>query len=310
MEPLTAAIVIFIVSILLLGGSSAYLVRALAFIAQKIGISEFVIGSVILAMGTTLPELTSTVIANLQGKPELGVGVVIGSVVTNLCLILGIVSLLREQKIEGKTEKRSFLFALAPLILFALLAFNGTISRWEGVLLVGVFAMYLYYMFSQGILVSRKRPQFKTMHLHYLMVPLAIFTIIIASRLLVDTAQYVALAVGIPLAVVGLIIVAFGTSVPELASSIAATVSGEQNLAVGDLVGANITVVLFVIGVAAIIRPITIVFRQFYVPLFIGLGATAWFMSYVTIRHKTDRFLGASLLGIYVVYLALTWLRI
>ncbi len=307
MDPLTIAIILFFLSIVFLGGAASYLVRALAFIAQKIGVSEFVIGSVILALSTTLPELTSTIISNLKGVPNLGIGVVIGAFVTNICLIMGLISIIKSQELKEKTESKSFVFALAPIILFALLAFNGIISRIEGLLLVMMFAIYIYYLFSQGVLISRKKPKFRTMKWHYVMVPLAVFIIVIAAAILVDTTRFISLSIGVPLAVFGLIFVSIGTTTPELASSLIATFKGEESLAVGDLIGACIANILFVVGIVALIKPIHLTFSYFQVPLLIAFLSTFLFLSYVKIHKRMDRVLGVTLLGIYLVYLTLIW---
>lgn len=310
MEPFIIAILLFLFSLFILGGSASYLVRALAFIAQKIGVSEFVIGSIVLAISTTLPELTSTVISNLKGIPDLGIGVVIGACVTNICLIMGLISIIKTQELKAKTENRSFLFALAPFILFALLAFNGVISRLEGLLLIIVFAMYISFLFSQGILVSRKKPMFKKLRLHYIIAPIAVFAIIIAAFLLVDTAKFISFSIGIPLAIIGLIFVSIGTTTPELVSSLIATLKGAESLAVGDLVGACIANILFVVGIVALIKPIHLAFDQFRIPLVIAFASMFLFMSYVKVRKRTDRILGASLLGMYALYLVLIWFGI
>jgi len=301
-------IIVFLFSLAVLSASALYLVKSLSQIAKAIGISAFVVGTIVLAMATSLPEFMDVLISNLKHLADLGVGDIVGSSITNLCLILGLVSLFVTSKVKDKTELWVFILSLVPLLMFFLFGYDGTLSRLEGGILFSIFLAYQYYLFKKGVAISRKHPPFRKLATAYVIAPLAIFSLIVGAYLVVSSAEYLAIAAGIPVAVIGLTLVALGTSLPELSSSLVAAIKKGEELALGNLVGSNILNIFFVIGLVSIIKPIEFSFELFRIPLYIIISATIFFIAYVSLRKQADKWLGLVLLGMYLSYLYYNYL--
>ena len=299
---------VFIFSLAILSISALYLVKSLSQIAKAIGISAFVIGTIVLAMATSLPEFCDVLISNLMNLADLGVGDIVGSSMTNLCLILGLVSLFVTSKVKDKTEYWVFLLSLLPLLMFFWFGYDGLLSRFEGGILFAIFLVYQYFLFKKGVAISRKHPPFKKIALAYIIAPLAIFSLIVGAYLVVSSAGYLAVAAGIPVAVIGLTLVALGTSLPELSSSLVAAIKKGEELALGNLVGSNILNIFFVIGLVSLIYPIKFSFELFRIPLYLIIVATIFFITYVSWRRQADKWLGVALVGIYIAYLYYNYL--
>jgi len=294
----------FIIALALLSGSSLFLVKHLSLFSRKIGLSGFIVGSVILAVGTSLPELLDALIANLQNLGGMGIGVIIGSSITNLCLILSITSLISKKSTRThKFEKKMIIFSVLPLIMFLIFGMNNTISRFEGIALFALFVIYQLLNYGQGLKESKRKLTLKKDWHHFFIIPAAIFVLIMAAILVIDSGQSLAVIAGIPTAVIGLIMISFGTSVPELASSVVATIKKEGGLVLGNIIGSNITNVFMVIGLVSLIKPIKFDFDIFAFPLILAIISTLYFIVYIDINKKIDRPLGLSLLAIYAIYL-------
>ncbi len=300
---LLEAIGLFILSLVILAGATSYLIHSLVFISKRIGISKFVIGTLILGIATTLPEMSSMIASNLQAVPELGIGGIIGSIVTNFCLVLGIVAILHETKAKEGLEPIIILTAISAIFLLVLFGWDGKILWYEGLFLLAIFILYQIHMYSNKVVISNKDVKFKHVKIHYVLVPLAIVAIILAALLLVETGKYLAEASGISAAVIGLIFIAFGTSVPELVTGVVSAIKKHSELSIGNLMGANITVILLAVGLAAIIKPIYIVFNTFTVPLIFAFGSTIYLILYTQYFKKVDRTLGIGMLMIYALYI-------
>lgn len=302
---LNLAAFMFVFSLLLLGGAASFIVDSLSEFAKKIGMSNFIIGSVILAIGTTIPEFADMIIANMKGVAGLGVGAIIGSVVTNLCLIFGIVAILqkKERKVSQGLENHIYLFALFSIILFIFLGFDNTISRIDGLIMAAFFVAYQMYLYKIGINKPKRSLVFRKLSRYYIIIPLAIIVIIISAGLVVESGTSLATMLGVTPAVIGLILVSFGTSVPELFSSIIAVVKEKQELSFGNLFGANIADILMILGFVALFHPIQFTFNTFILPVAIAILSTLFFVSYTNLYKKVDKKLGYGLISFYIIYL-------
>ncbi len=296
------AIFFFIFALVTLAVSALYLVRALSQIGKKIGISSFVMGIVVLSVVTSTPEFLNVLISASRGLAELGIGDIIGASIVDLCLVLGVVSLFAKSKF-GKTENIVFGIAILAVITFYALCRDGVFSRFDGLIMFIFFITYQIYLYKQGVSSTKRNPKFKSMAIAYAMVPITIFSLVIASTLLVSTSSLLALSVGIPVGFVGLVFVAIGTASPELTSSIAAAIKKGEGLALGTLIGSVIVNFFFAGGLAAVIYPFSFNFEEFFIPLMFLLGSLIFFMIYANVRKETDRLLGISLILIYLVYL-------
>jgi len=299
---------VFLFSLAVLSASAVYLVKSFSHIAKAVGISTFVVGAVVLAMVTSLPEFTNMLFSNFMKLTDLGIGDIIGACITNLCLSAGIVSLIVTSKVKEKVEYWTFVLSLIPLLMFFWFGSDGLISRLEGAMFLAIFFIYQYYLFKKGITISRRHPPFKKLALAYFMAPPAIFALIIGAYLVVSSAGYLAVVAGIPVAVIGLTLVAIGTSLPELSSSIVSAIKHKEELALGNLIGSNILNIFFVIGLVSLILPIKFSFELFKIPLYIVIAATIFFIAYVLIRKQADKWLGVVLIATYIAYLYYNYL--
>ncbi len=306
MLELLFAVFAFLFSLLVLSFSASYLITSLSRFAKAFAISGFVVGALILAMANSLPEFMTALISSMKGVVDLGAGTAIGSPIANLCLVIGILILICPIKIRDETQLKAFSFLLVPIILFFLLGADGLISRLDAGIFLIVFIVYQLFLFKKGVFLGRPVP-FKRVALSYIIVPIAISALIISAFLLVDTGGYLSVSLGIPAAVVGLIFIAIGTSLPDLAAGVHAALKKRVELGFGDVVGANVLDFLFIFGVIGLIKPLSFTFAYFKIPLTICFVATAFFIAYTFLRRRADRTLGLILLTIYAVYLGITW---
>ena len=304
-ELIIIAILGFIFSLFVLAASAHFLVKSLMHIAKALGISAFVIGLVVLSVVTATPEFLNVLVSSLQGIGELGIGDIIGASIIDLVLVLGVVSLITKSKLT-KLQNYTFIFSLFTIGLFVLLAVDNNLSRLDGVIMFAAFLAYQFLIYKQGITLKRRQIPFKKIATAYIIAPLAIFSLIVGSFLMVSTAGFLAVSVGISAGIIGLIFVAIGTSAPELTASITSALKKGQGLALGTMIGSIILNLFFAGGLAAIIAPITFEFSQFQVPILILFLSTLVFTLYVNIRKQSDKYLGAILLGIFAIYIYLT----
>ena len=253
--------------ILLVWGADR-LVAGAAAAARNIGISPLVVGLTIIGFGTSAPELVVSAIAAAQGSPALAVGNAIGSNITNIGLVLGLTAIVYPLRVESSILKREFPVLMLIMVIVSWLMYDGLLSRVDGVLLlVGLFAM-LGAMVFIGIKRSDSDPLVKEFEaeipsdmptstaLFWLVIGLIVLPI--SSSVLVDGSISIARILGVSDAVIGLTIVALGTSLPELAAALSAAVKHEDEIAIGNVIGSNMFNLLGVLGIAATINPVSI----------------------------------------------------
>ena len=243
--------------ILTLGAEA--LVRGASQIALKLGLTPLIIGLTIVAFGTSAPELAVSVKSAMAGNSGIALGNVIGSNIANIGLILGITALIRPIKIESQMVRRDIPIMIAASFLFWSLLLDGNVSFIDGVLLTTLLIGYL----SLSYLSAEKQPTDETntdnkqSHLlSVLFVIVGISMLVGGGILFVDGAVAMAKSIGINEVVIGLTIVAIGTSMPELVTSIVAALKGESDIAIGNVVGSNLFNILGILGVTALIHPI------------------------------------------------------
>jgi|GEM_PF-3322240 len=300
----TAAI-IFVLSLFFLAASALFLARSLLQIAKVIGISSFVIGVTVLSIATATPEFLNVLISGLRGVGEIGIGDVVGASIFDLCLTLGIVSLIAKPQKLTAVENHVFTYSLFTVGVFAFLAFDGALTRLDGGVMFALFIFYQYLTYKKGIKFPHKHIPFKKIETAYIIAPLSVFSLIVSSWLLVTSGASLATSVGIPASIIGLILVALGTSAPEFASGVAAALKKGEGLAFGTTLGAIVLHFFFATGLAALINPFTFDFVPFRIPLIILFATIATFTAYVNIRKQSDKYLGLILIAIYILFLAL-----
>ena len=251
----------------LIAGAEA-LVRGASSISKKAGIPPIVIGLTIVAFGTSSPELVVNVFSAFQGTTDLALGNIIGSNIANILLILGISALVVDLKVQKSTTWKEIPFAfLAVLVLFAIAndkiidrADGNILSRADGFVLLSFFAIFMYYIVE----LTRKGDNgAEQEEIKSYSVPVSIFltaggllALFFGGKLLVDQAVALAQLAGLSEMLIGLTIVAVGTSLPEMATSIIAARRGQSDIAIGNIVGSNILNIFWILGLSSVIRPL------------------------------------------------------
>lgn len=304
-------VILFIGFILLMKGADFFVDGACA-IAKRFGISEMVIGLTIVAMGTSLPEAAVSLAAAWKGNADISVGNVVGSNILNILIILGITSVITELMIQKNTIRYEmpFLILITAVLLF--MGMDGKIAFYEGIILWILFLVYLGYLFKISKKEDGKDPMEEeepTKKPETSVLKSIVFTliglvmIIVGSNFAVDAASSIARLIGLSERFIGLTIVALGTSLPELVTSVTAARKGSADIAIGNIVGSNIFNILFVLGTTALI--ISVPFRiQFRVDTMIAVGAAVllWICSMRNCR--LGRKAGTVMLLAYAGYFA------
>lgn len=264
-------IILLIVGLVLILGGANYLTDGAAAVARRFGMSDLMVGLTIVAFGTSAPELTISMMSAIDGNTGIAIGNVVGSNIFNTLIIIGAVAVARPIKITGGIMSKEI--PLVVLSAAALLAMgsskwlDGTtpvISRVDGILLLLFFAIFMRYVFSQS---KQKMPETsensnETKPVQTALWKSLIFIIgglaalIYGGDLFVDKASAIASSLGVSDAIIGLTIVAMGTSLPELATSLTAAIKGNSGIAIGNVIGSNIFNIFLVLGCSATIRPL------------------------------------------------------
>ena len=316
------AIVAVIVGLAVLVWSADKFVDGAVGVAEFCGMSTLLIGMVIVGFGTSAPELTVSAISAAQGNPELALGNAYGSNIANIALILGATALISPILMQRSVLRGDLPILLAVSVLSIILVWDGSVARWNGILLLAVFAAAMAYSIhrelrkaklekseSQSGNVDIAEPKKASLGKSVFWLVLGLVLLVASSRALVWGAVEIARTLGVSDLLIGLTIVAVGTSLPELASSIAAARRGETDLALGNIIGSNLFNTLAVVGLAAIISPMdeiekAVTYRD--MPLMIALTVALIVLGY---RRKGDgrlnRIAGAILLAVYFGYLGL-----
>ncbi|MBT3133674.1 calcium/sodium antiporter [Alteromonas sp. ALT199] len=308
-------IVIFLVGLIVLSWSADRFVYGASALAKNIGISPMMIGLTIVAMGSSAPEIVVSAIASANGNMNTAVGNALGSNITNIALVLGVTALVKPLLVSSTTLKRE----LPALLIISLIAigfmFDGELKSYEGIILLGLFIFVLAMMAWLSLQVDKEDPLVaetadeipkdvsNTSALIWIGVGLVILPL--SAHFLVNSAVEIARYMGISDLVIGLTIIAFGTSLPELAASIAGVLKGEDDLALGNIIGSNIFNLLAVLGMPGLIAPgildPNVYNRDMYVML--GLTLLLFLFSFDLIGKRTiSRTNGFILLACFIGY--------
>jgi len=299
--------------LLVIGGEA--LVRGSATVARRLGLSPLIIGLTLVGFGTSTPELATSVDAALSGAPDIAVGNVIGSNIANVLLILAAAALICPLTCRRDAVLRDGLAALGAT--FAVIAFGllGGVGRTGGVLFLTTLATYVFVTYrlernaaNASSDMRRHEAELAPSVLGPVWLPVAatlagIAAIVAGAALLVDGATQIARSAGISEAVIGLTLVAVGTSLPELTVSIIAAVRREADIAFGNIVGSNIFNVLGILGITAIIEPLRFDSRFMVLDVWVMLAAIVGLLVFAMTRSRLERWEGGTFLVIYSAYL-------
>ena len=303
MEFLLAIILLVLGFVMLIKGAD-WFVDGSAGIAARFGIPQLVIGLTIVAMGTSAPEAAVSINAAMAGNAGITIGNIIGSNILNILLILGVTAAITTVAVQHSTVKWEMPFMHIITIVLAVLGVTGgEIVLWEGIVLWALFLVYLGYLFRMAKNGDADDEEGEMLPLwkQLTMLVTGIVAIVLGSDLTVDNATIIAETLGMDDRLIGLTIVAFGTSLPELVTSVTAARKGKADIAIGNIVGSNIFNILFVVGTTALITPVAFA-KGFIIDSVIALsaGMILWFG--VMKEHKLKRPVGLLMLAAYTVY--------
>ena len=301
-------LLLLVLGFVMLVKGADWFVEGASKVAEKFGIPQLVIGLTIVAMGTSLPEAAVSTSAALKGSAEITIGNVVGSNIMNILLILGITSVISPLAVQLSTVKYEIPMVIGfSILLGALGLLDGTVGRIDGLILLAGMVCYLLYLLRMAkkgqALTAESEKSDKDENLLKLLLLILIggVMIVLGSDITVDAATELARIFGMSERLIGLTIVAFGTSLPELVTSATAAMKGKADIAVGNIVGSNIFNLLFVVGVAAVITPVVYA-PNFFIDTIVCVGTAVLLWLCVLRKQKLARHSGVILLLYYVVY--------
>lgn len=300
-------VVLLVIGFAMLVYGADWFVDGSAGVAAKFGIPQLVIGLTIVAMGTSAPEAAVSITAALKGSADITVGNVVGSNILNVLIILGLASVITSIAVAKSTIRIEIPWMLAITAMLMIFGITGNqIVWWEGIVLLVVFAAYIYYTLQlakknpeETEEEEKQRPVWKLI----LLILVGLGFIVGGSNISVEAASNLARFFGLSEKFIGLTIVALGTSLPELFTSVTAARKGNADIAIGNIVGSNIFNILFVVGLSAIITPVAFV-SGFVIDCLVSLGAGVLLWICVLKKQKLTRGGGILMLIAYAAYFA------
>lgn len=294
--------------VLLLIGAEL-MVRAAVRLAKRLHVRPLIIGLTIVALGSSAPQMTVSLQAALTDNPDIAVGSVVGSGIFNILVTLGLSALIIPLRVSRQLVRLDIPLMIGASLLVFILAWNKDLGRFDGVLLLGALALYLGLLFRQSRHSTRphtERPKDtqQSWLISVLMILAGLAMLVFAGRLLLGAAVVVATDLGLSERVIGLTVVAVGTSLPELATSLIAALRGQRDIAVGNVIGANLFNLLGVLGLTALLAPTPLSVSpnalDFDLPVMLGVAALCLPVFYS--GYRVTRAEGLLLLGLYLVY--------
>ncbi len=309
-----------LVGFVLLYFGAEWLVKGSSSLARSLGVTPIVIGLTVVAFGTSAPELVVSLISSIQGKSMIAVGNVVGSNICNIALVLGLAAVFNPIKSDPSVIRRDIPIMLGISLYLLVLTWNSTLGRIEGAtLFVGIilYTFFNYYLAKKdtkdaseieselediGFIASRPK--------QIVLIVLGIAGVVGGAQIVVDNAVKIMTILGVDEKFIGLTIVAFGTSLPELATSVVAALRGEMDISIGNLVGSNVFNIMSVLGAASLVRPIPIpggffesgLWIDYLVMLFTSFLPWLMMRKDLTVKRKDGFILLACYLG-YLTYL-------
>ena len=290
----------------LLGKGADWFVEGAAGIAAKFGIPQLVIGLTIVAMGTSAPEAAVSIAASLKGSADITIGNVVGSNIMNILVILGCASVITPLLLARSTARIEIPFVIAITALLYFQGMDGVISFFDGVILCVGFVVYLLYLYRMAInsapIEEEEQGEEMSLGKCVLWTLGGLAVIIAGSNVTVNAATAIAVFMGLSERIIGLTIVALGTSLPELFTSVTAARKGNADIAIGNIVGSNIFNILFVVALSALIVDIPFD-KAFTFDSYVAIAAAVLLWVCVLPQEKLARWAGALMLASYGVYL-------
>jgi cation:H+ antiporter len=309
---------ILVIGFIFLIKGADFLIDGSATIAKKFKISDLVIGLTVVAFGTSAPELVVSVLSNIRGDSEIAISNILGSNIANIWLILGAAAIVYPLKVVSSTVWKEIPLALLAVVLVGIMASDNLIdgqafsvlSRIDGLVLLSFFVIFIYYTFGiaksgdegqQGGEEIKQLSLFKSISF----VILGLIGLVVGGKLVVDNAILIAQSFGVSSTLIGLTIVAIGTSLPELATSVIAAFKKKADIAVGNVVGSNIFNVFMVLGISSTIGPLTFQSRNLIdTGVAIVVAISLFMFMFIGKRQLLQRWQGGFFLLLYFSYIA------
>ncbi|MGL5757534.1 calcium/sodium antiporter [Plesiomonas sp.] len=308
------AVSLLILGLVLLVWSADRLVFGAAALAKSFHVPPLIIGMTIVGMGTSAPEMVVSATAAFSGHSNTAVGNAIGSNIANILLILGVVAIICPLKVNTTIIKRELPIMLGVSALAGILLYNNYLGREESFILLAVFALFMLYMTHLARHAARTGsaepdddiPEGVSRGWASLWLIIGLIVLPLSSKLMVDNATFIAHALGMSELIIGLTVIAIGTSLPELATSVTGALKGEDDMALGNIIGSNIFNILTVLGIPALISPFATDPAAFSRDFMVMMGASL-FLAALCLRrsHRIGRIAGVLLLGSFIGYLAM-----
>ena len=287
-----------------------WLVNGASSIARRAGISEFVIGLTIVGFGTSCPELVVSLSGAIEGNSDISVGNVVGSNIFNVLFILGLTAMVLPVGMTDKNRRIDIPITLGVTILLVILGITGSmsgpgISRWEGVLMLLVFSAYLFYCFKSDSKDEFSETQQATLSItkSIALTLTGLAELIFGGDLFVDSATALARQIGVSDKFIAVTILAGGTSLPELATSLVAAIKGKEQLALGNILGSNVFNAMLILGLSSVITPLSFASMTIVDIITLVLSAVLLLIwAYTGRKNRIDRREGAAMLLCYVAY--------
>jgi len=291
---------------LLVGGASA--------LAKYLGISTLLVGLTVVALGTSMPELVVNVFAAIKGTSDIAIGNIVGSNISNIALVLGLSAILFPMRVRNSTIWKEIPFALLAVVLVSILASDvvlsglakNELSRGDGLVLVSFSIIFLYYILGMAKQGKAKMEDIPTMSVRRIVIYILVgmVALVVGGKLVIEGAVSLAETIGMSERVIGLTVIALGTSLPELVTSVVAALRKQPDLSVGNIVGSNILNVFMVLGISAIIRPLPFSGESLFDAGFnILITLLLFLFMFVGRKHMLERWQGIGFVVMYVVFM-------
>ena len=290
--------------------SGKYLVDSSVAISRRLRIPRMIIGLTVVAFGTSAPELLVSLQAAFSGYPEIAIGNVIGSNISNILLVLAITAIIFPIPVPASSVKRDWPIMMGISLLLFFVSMNGWISRLEGGIFVALLTGYILYsaLLARGVLQKKEEEIEKDLMPWWLagiIFLLSCVGLAFGADLLVENVARIAEEMGISRRVVSITMVAVGTSIPELATSVIAALKKETDISVGNIIGSNIMNILSVLGFTSLVSPISVSseIAGFDIPWMLGISLLLLFLMLPAYRSRITRWEGSFMIVIYLLYI-------
>lgn len=322
--PIWANIVVFLLGMAVITKGADLFTESAIHLAEVSRIPKVIIGATLVSLATTAPEFSVSVTAALMNMPQTAIGNAIGSTICNIGLILGLCALIRPLSSEKKIVLQQGSFMLVAAVAVTLFSLGGYLETWEGVILVLLLAGYIYYSYSTAMRIRSEnrtnealaggdagvhQPPAQGALKDLGMVLAGGACVVIGSIVLVQNGAILARWLGVPELMIALTLVALGTSLPELVTSLTSTLKGHSDLGVGNIIGANFLDIAWVLGISALVRPLPIERQTMVLDYPFMLLVMAMLVIFGSTSTKIGRLKGSIILGTYIIYLTIMFTK-